>query len=362
MKFALFEIARARGRVSRSKTLGALFSFFVSVLLALGASRAAAAPVLFAVDPTVNRLVSFLATNPGALFTDATISGLQANELILGIDFRPTDRQLYALTKTASGGRLLRIDVNTAAIAQVATVARSFSDTNFYGVSFTPDGDALRVVSTAAENMVIDPTTGVVTVHSGLAYPPGDPYSGTVNQTVHIAYSNRTPGALATTLFGIDRVNDKLTRIGGAGTGRTSAATGALFHIGPLNLVAGDVTGYGGFDIEPGTNNAYAILRVASASRLYRVSLETGAAQEIGLVGTDNGTYDGLAIAPPENCLDVDGNGGVEATKDGVMMLRAMLGITGTAVHEGLLSRNSSRRDWAEIRKHLNGCGGNFAP
>ena len=330
-----------------------------AMLSAITSSRAHAAPVLFAVDPTLNRLVSFVATNPAVLLTDGTLSGLQANELILGIDFRPSDGQLYALSKVTSGGRLLRINVSTLAVAQVATITYSFNDTYFYGISFTPAGDVLRVVSTADENLAINPATGAVTAQSGLAYPSG-PDLGTVNETVHIAYTNRTPGALATTLYGIDRINDRLTRIGGVGTGLTSAATGTLFNIGPLN--AGNVTGYGGFDIEPGTNNAYAILRVGSASRLYRVSLETGTTQDIGAIGTDNGTYDGLAIAPPESCLDVDGNGGVEATKDGIMMLRAMLGITGAAVHEGLLSRNSSRRDWAEIRKHLNNCGGNFAP
>jgi Domain of unknown function (DUF4394) len=339
----------------RRYALGLLFA----MLSAITSNRVQAAPVLFAIDPTLNRLVSFVATSPGVLLTDGTLSGLQANELILGIDFRPSDGQLYALSKVTSGGRLLRINVSTLAVAQVATIATSFSDAYFYGISFTPDGDVLRVVSTAAENMAINPTSGAVTVHSGLAYPAG-PDLGTVNETVHIAYTNRTPGALTTTLYGIDRINDRLTRIGGIGTGLTSAATGTLTNIGPLN--AGNVTGYGGFDIEPGTNNAYAILRVAGASRVYRMSLETGAAQDIGAIGTDNGTYDGLTIAPPESCLDVDGNGGVEATKDGIMILRAMLGITGTAVHEGLLSRNSSRRDWSEIRKHLNGCGGNFAP
>ncbi len=336
-----------------------MFALIFALLTALTASRAHSAPVLFAFDPTLNRLVSFVATNPGVLLTDGTLSGLQANELILGIDFRPSDGQLYALSKVAINSRLLRINVSTLAVTQVATVARTFSETDFFGISFTPDGSVLRVVSTASENLIVNADTGVVTTHTGLGYPTG-PDFGTVNNTVHIAYTNRVPGALATTLYGIDRINDRLTQIGGLGTGLTSAATGVLSNIGPLN--AGNVTGYGGFDIEPGTNNAYAILRAASASRVYRVSLETGTAQLIGLIGTDNGTYDGLAIAPPESCLDVDGNGGVEATKDGLMMLRAMLGITGTAVHEGLLSRNSSRRDWAEIRKHLNGCGGNFAP
>ena len=58
--------------------------------------------------------------------------------------------------------------------------------------------------------------------------------------------------------------------------------------------------------------------------------------------------------------LDIDGNGATAPASDGVMLLRAMFGLTGTAVTEGAVVGG---RTWADIRNCLNTqCGGNFAP
>jgi hypothetical protein len=54
--------------------------------------------------------------------------------------------------------------------------------------------------------------------------------------------------------------------------------------------------GAGGFDIEPGTNTAYAALRAGSVSSLYSVDLATGAATQVGTIV--DGTIAGIAIAP----------------------------------------------------------------
>ncbi|MEO7253360.1 MAG: hypothetical protein ABIZ64_03860 [Casimicrobium sp.] len=57
--------------------------------------------------------------------------------------------------------------------------------------------------------------------------------------------------------------------------------------------------------------------------------------------------------------LDIDGNGSTLPASDGVMLLRAMFGLTGTAVTNGAVVGS---RTWAEIRTYLNtNCGGNFA-
>ena len=58
--------------------------------------------------------------------------------------------------------------------------------------------------------------------------------------------------------------------------------------------------------------------------------------------------------------LDIDGNGATAPASDGVMLLRAMFGLTGTAVTDGAVVGG---RTWADIRNYLNTqCGGSFAP
>jgi hypothetical protein len=61
--------------------------------------------------------------------------------------------------------------------------------------------------------------------------------------------------------------------------------------------------------------------------------------------------------------LDVDGNGVIDPLTDRLMILRAMLGSTGTAVTNNAVGGGQSvRTAWTEIRAYLNGnCGTNFA-
>jgi|GEM_PF-518001 len=62
--------------------------------------------------------------------------------------------------------------------------------------------------------------------------------------------------------------------------------------------------------------------------------------------------------------LDIDGSGGApDAVSDGLMLVRAMLGFTGTAVTNGAIFGSPPRNTWALIRDYLNqNCGTNFAP
>lgn len=79
----------------------------------------------------------------------------------------------------------------------------------------------------------------------------------------------------------------------------------------------------------------------------------------------DIGAVESQTVPPPlPTCtLDVDGNGTRDALTDGLIMLRALLGLTGTTVTNGALGANATRGDWASIRAFLNGsCGGTFAP
>ncbi|MEO8752487.1 MAG: hypothetical protein ABI624_07405 [Casimicrobiaceae bacterium] len=61
--------------------------------------------------------------------------------------------------------------------------------------------------------------------------------------------------------------------------------------------------------------------------------------------------------------LDVDGNGGIDALTDGLILIRAMFGLTGTAATNGAIGAGASSTGWAALRAYLNGnCGSSFAP
>ena len=53
--------------------------------------------------------------------------------------------------------------------------------------------------------------------------------------------------------------------------------------------------------------------------------------------------------------LDIDGNGTFDASTDGVLLLRALLGFGGTAVTDGAVGTSPARSDWASVRGYLAG-------
>jgi hypothetical protein len=60
--------------------------------------------------------------------------------------------------------------------------------------------------------------------------------------------------------------------------------------------------------------------------------------------------------------LDLDGDGEVRADTDGLMLVRAMLGLKGVAVTSGAIIGAPPRADWTAVRTYLNStCNANFA-
>ena len=74
-------------------------------------------------------------------------------------------------------------------------------------------------------------------------------------------------------------------------------------------------------------------------------------------------TRSGAAGSSADGSLDVDGNGQIDALTDGLVLMRAMFGLAGTAVTNGAIGGGTpTRSTWAVIQPYLNtNCGGKFA-
>ncbi len=270
--------------------------FLLALFFFTGLINAYAIPI-FGVT-TTNGLVRFDSASPNNILINvATITGLQAGENILGIDFRPANGQLYALGSTS---RLYTINPRTGVATQVgAAGAFTLMGTDF-GFDFNPVTDRIRVVSNTGQNLGLNPNNGTATVDPNLN--PGTP-----NVTAG-AYTNNFAGTTTTTLFDIDTNTDTLSIQNPAGT---------LAAVGPLGV---DATGINGFDIAsrgigsvPGTNMAFAALTVNGASGLYSINLTTGAATLLANGLLPAGTVlRGIAISSfasaASRTLDFDGD------------------------------------------------------
>jgi hypothetical protein len=229
-----------------------------------------------------NHLVSFKPLTPGTFDTDVAISGLQGAEAIVGLDIRPSNGMLYAVT---DAGHVYTVDTVTGAVAGAVTLSANPLDTTTpftalsgtrFGADFSPLDNVLRVQSDTGQNLRIDVDAGTVITDGNLN--PATP------QVVGTAFSNSFAGATTASHYALDVAAGALVR--------QTSISGALATVGAFN--AGTTFALeGGFDIAGGENGLpIAALQPTGAtqSTLYRVNLGNGALTSIGLLGASGTT------------------------------------------------------------------------
>jgi hypothetical protein len=240
-------------------------------------------------------IVGFNEAAPGAILSDAAVTGLQPGESLLGIDFRPANGLLYGV---GSSNRLYAINPVTGAATAVGNTPFAVPLTpGAAGFDFNPTVDRIRFVNQAGQNARLNPDTGAIVdfdtltggiqLDANLAYAAGDRNFGNPGAGMGAAYVNNFAGATSTTLFVIDTNLDVLVR-------QDPPNNGVLNTIGSLGVDAGTVLG---FDIRSvgGNETALAAIQVGGVSSLYNINLTTGQASIVSQIGDDGGIK-GLAL------------------------------------------------------------------
>ena len=234
------------------------------------ALRAVGAPSVVGLADS-GRLVSFKPATPATLDSNVAVTGLAANETLLGIDFRPKDGLLYGITSNA---RIVTIDPATGAATVKTTLSADPADTTqpyaavagtAFAVDFNPVADRLRVIGNTGQSLRINVDTGATTTDGAINR------AGVAPSVTAAAYTNSYAGTTATALYDIDTASASLAL-------QNPPNDGTLSTIGLLGVTA---AGDAGFDIAGGANGlVLAALRATAGgpSTLYRVDLATGAA------------------------------------------------------------------------------------
>ncbi|HEU5474331.1 MAG TPA: DUF4394 domain-containing protein [Actinophytocola sp.] len=174
------------------------------------------------------------------------VVGLAAGERLIGLDTRPANGIVYALS---SAGQLYTVDHRTGRVTPVG--ARIALSGRAVGFDFNPTVDRIRVVTATGQNLRLNPDNGAVAgTDTNLAYAATDVAAGRSPRVVGSGYTNSVTGATSTALYGIDSARDVLVLQGsvpGAAT-PVSPNTGQLFSVGGLGLrvrdaLAFDITG-----------------------------------------------------------------------------------------------------------------------
>ena len=253
-----------------------------------------------------NKLISFNAGQPGKVLMQKAVTGLQANEVVLGIDYRVAKGMLYAI---GSSGRLYRLDAASGAAQMVGAgplaVPPSGSE---FGFDFNPTVDRIRFVSNTGQNMRLHPDTGAVVdsdanaaglqIDGALTYAAGDVNAGQTALVVGAGYTYNKQNEKLTTNFVIDASRGVLATQG-TREGKmpvVSPNTGQLFTVGALGIGAFQKAA---FDISDLSNAAFIATSKTGEqkSAWYEVNLDSGKASMIGTIGVAE-TVVGIAIEP----------------------------------------------------------------
>ena len=237
------------------------------------------------------------------LQTRKSIAGLADGELLIGIDFRPSNGLLYAVGRVGADplalGQLYGIDFDSG--VATALGARNIPlNGSAFGVDFNPVPDLIRIVSDAGQNIRIRPADGSVAgTDTNLAYPAmGDPNSGRTPRVVAVAYTNPDTDPQTNTVLhdlDVNRAADgDPNRVGDVLAIQVPPNGGVLNTVGRLGIDADDLVS---FDIGPNHEGLAAVLPASGAfSRLYFIDLATGDATDLGQIGAAGEQIVGLAI------------------------------------------------------------------
>jgi len=245
---------------------------FTAVAGGLAVAGSASAELVYGVTEN-QTLVSFDSMAPNSVLSGVAISGLEQNESVRGIDFRPATGELYAV---GSFNNLYTINLSSGMASSVGSGFGDALNGTAFGFDFNPTIDRIRVVSDADQNLVLNPNDGTSTPVTSLFYAAGDSGEGVNPNVVGSAYTNSVAGATSTQLYGIDTGRDVLvTQANSAGT---------LETVGSLGQDLNDMLG---FDISGASGQAYASVMESDLTRstFWSIDLATGEATQIGEIG-----------------------------------------------------------------------------
>lgn len=254
--------------------------------LLLGSAPVANAQQIYALSD--GDLVSFDAGFPALLSFPTTISGVTSGQALVGLDFRPSTGELYALGYNITTGESRLYEISTASGNATPVgpgpVMLSAGLTRI-GFDFNPTVDRIRVTAGGGQNYRLHPETGALLATDGtLAYAAGDPNSGTVPAIGTSAYANSYIAATSTTLYGYD---DNLNVF----TTQNPPNNGTLNTLGTSGITVNTAEPTSDLDIYynavTGENIAYFVANTGSSSNdnLYTVNLATGDVTSLGGIG-----------------------------------------------------------------------------
>jgi len=230
-----------------------------------------------------NELVLFSDKTPGKV-KPVAITGVEGK--VIGIDVRPADGKLYALTTDST---IYTIDTTTGAATRKSKLSTAIEAIDYVIVDFNPQADRMRVIGSTGQSLRVNVDSGQTVVDGKLAYRAQDRNAGKPMGVYAGAYINSFVGATQTQLFEIDSVN-------GTYIVQDPPNDGVLRTVGPTGLPANTVVN--AIDIYTDAKDNYFGFAVSNAT-LYSFDVGTGKTKKVGTIGAGKTAIIDIAILTP---------------------------------------------------------------
>ena len=248
-------------------------------------------------------LITFDTAMPSLVRTSVGLTGITADQPLVGIDVRPATNILYGLGYKPSDqtAQLYTLNTATGAATRVGValdLKLGTAATDAIGFDFNPTVDRIRVVGSYnpvapnTNNYRINPNDGLKVADDGRTkYNPGNatttpPVPADPTPAVAtMAYTNSFAGANAasgTVLYDYDRALNVLATQVPPNDGTLNTIGSSGLTLGATPSVSLDI-----YSPAAGTNSAFLVANTAASnnSSFYTVNLATGAATLVGPVG-----------------------------------------------------------------------------
>jgi outer membrane protein assembly factor BamB len=260
-----------------NRTATATLAAFAS-LIALSAAARAETAVALSGDATLTTFDTKSLKANGSV----TIKGV--NGKVAGIDVRPSDGMLYAVT---TDGTVYTVDAKSGQAAMKVKLETMLPASAKATIDFNPAADRLRLLGSDGTSLRANVDDGKVITDGRLKYAESDKNAGKTPNIVAGAYSNSVKGAKETALYDLDGALGVFLK-------QAPPNDGILATMGDSGLKGAEIA----FDIfadGAGKNTGYAVV----AGTLYTVDIASGASKAAGkIAGLPQGVRDVAVIAP----------------------------------------------------------------
>lgn len=204
---------------------------------------------------------------------------------VVGIDMRPADGKLYALT---ADGAIWALAADTGMATPVSKLSEKVDLGPKPVVDFNPAADRLRVIAKDGVSLRIVVETGQTFVDKPLNYDAADANAGKKPMVAAGAYTNSMAGSKATELYHVDAATGALVLQASPNDGvlKTKGMVGMPVPAGAVMDIGTDAMG---------KNTAYLV----AGGVLHTIDLATGKATAMGRIKGLSGDLVDIAVAAP---------------------------------------------------------------